>query len=103
MDKDSTDLAKALTVTGGINQLTANPSRVYVIRGDAQKPLVYQVDASQPDAMLLAQRFNLLPNDIVYVAEAGTTRWNRGLQRMMPTIQGLLTTAVVTRTIDNLR
>ena len=62
--------------TGGINQLTANPSRIYVIRGDYKKPTVYQVDAGRPDAMLLAQRFPLLPNDVIYVSEAGSTRWN---------------------------
>ena len=103
VNRTDTDLADALMSTGGINQLTANPSRVYVIRGDYKNPTVYQVDARRPDAMLLAQRFPLLPNDVVYVSEAGSTRWNRGLQQVLPTIQGLLSTAIVANTVDDLK
>ena len=97
-----TALADALMASGGINQLTANASRVYVIRGDYQKPSIYQVDAGQPDAMLLAEKFQLQASDVIYVSEAGSTRWNRGLQQVMPTVQGLLSTAIITNTVNDL-
>lgn len=100
---DQIDLATVIMSGGGINQLTANPSRVYVIRGEAQKPLVYQLDAGTPDGMLLAREFALQPNDVIYVAETGSTRWNRSLQQIMPTVQGLLSTAIIANTVDDLK
>jgi polysaccharide export outer membrane protein len=102
VNRDDTDLADALMASGGINQLTANASRVYVIRGDYKRPTVYQIDAGRPDAMLLAQKFQILPADVIYVAEARATRWNRGLGQILPTVQGLLSAAVVANTVDNL-
>lgn len=102
VNRDDTDLADVLQASGGINQITANASRVYVIRGDYNRPTVYQVDAGRPDAMLLAQKFQLQPSDVIYVAETRTTRWNRGLQQILPTVQGLLSTAVIANTVDNL-
>lgn len=101
VNRDKTSLADALMATGGINQLTANPSRLYVIRGDYKKPTIYQVDAGHPDAMLLAKKFQLLPSDVIYVSETKSTRWNRGLQQVMPTVQGLLSTAIIANTIDD--
>lgn len=102
VNTDRTDLADVLMASGGISQLTANASRVYVIRGDYNRPTVYQIDAGRPDAMLLAQKFHLKTSDVIYVAESRATRWNRGLQQILPTVQGLLSTAIVTRTIDDL-
>lgn len=102
VSSDDTHLAGALMASGGINQLTANASRVYVIRGDYKRPTVYQIDAGRPDAMLLAQKFHILPSDVIYVAEARATRWNRGLSQILPTVQGLLSAAVVANTVDNL-
>lgn len=103
INRYETDLADLVMYAGGINQLTANPSRVYVIRGDYRKPTVYQVDASRPDAFLLAQKFPIQPNDVVYVSEAGATRWNRSLAQIMPTVQSLLSTAIVANTVDDLQ
>jgi polysaccharide biosynthesis/export protein len=103
VNRDKTSLADALMATGGINQLTANPSRLYVIRGDYRKPTIFQVDAAHPDAMLLAKKFQLLPSDVIYVSETKSTRWNRSLQQIMPTVQGLLSTAIIANTIDDTR
>ena len=99
---DDTSLAQMLMAAGGINQLTANAQRVYVIRGDFQRPTIFQVDLRSPDALLLAQKFPIEPKDVVYVAEAPVARWNRALQQILPTVQGLLSTAVIANTIDNL-
>lgn len=96
------DLAKVLVAAGGINQLTANARRVYVVRGDYVTPTIYQLDSRHPDALLLAQQFPILANDIIYVAEAPIGRWNRALSQILPTLQGLLSTAVIVNTVDNL-
>lgn len=102
VNRYNTDLAGALQACGGINQLTANASRVYVIRGDSKKPTVFHLDAGRPDSMLLAQKFQLQPSDVIFVSETRTTRWNRGLLQILPTVQGVLSTAVFANTIDNL-
>lgn len=99
---ENTSLAQVLMAAGGINQLTANARRVYVIRGDFARPTIFQIDARSPDALLLAQRFSIAPRDVVFVAEAPIARWNRALQQILPTVQGLLSTAVIVNTVDNL-
>ncbi|WP_084197598.1 polysaccharide biosynthesis/export family protein [Solimonas soli] len=96
------NLAKVLVAAGGINQLSANARRIYIIRGDFEDPKIYQLDSRHPDALLLAQKFELQGNDIVYVAEAPIGRWNRALSQILPTLQGLLSTAVIVNTVDNL-
>ncbi|WP_084615818.1 polysaccharide biosynthesis/export family protein [Solimonas flava] len=96
------NLAKVLVAAGGVNQLTANARRIYVIRGDFEDPKIYQLDSRHPDALLLAQKFELQANDVVYVAEAPIGRWNRALSQILPTLQGLLSTAVIVNTVDNL-
>lgn len=96
------DLAKVLVAAGGVNQLTANARRIYVVRGDFDDPTIYQLDSRYPDALLLAQQFPLKANDIVYVAEAPIGRWNRALSQILPTLQGLLSTAVIVNTVDDL-
>lgn len=98
---DDATLAEALWATGGINQLSANASRVYVIRGDFKQPSIYQLDAASPEAVLLAQRFPIHEHDVIYVAEAAVTRWNRFLQQVLPSVQGLLSTAVIADTVND--
>lgn len=101
--RDDSSLAQVLMAAGGINQLTANARRVYVIRGDFKRPTIFQVDARSPDALLLAQKFVMEPKDVVFVAEAPIARWNRALQQILPTVQGLLSTAIIANTVDDLK
>lgn len=88
-------LAEAIGVTGGMSPLSADPSRVFVIRGELEKPVVYQLDARQPDALLMATMFQLQPRDVVYVAVNDLTRWNRVVSQIVPTIQALWQTDVL--------
>jgi polysaccharide export outer membrane protein len=97
-----TNLAEVLMAAGGINQLTSDPARLYIVRGNPAAPTVYQIDAHAPDGMLLAQQFEVQPRDVIYVAEATATRWNRFLQQILPSLQGILATAVTTNAVDNL-
>jgi len=82
------NLADALGSVGGLNQTTANGKSVYVIRGvedlEREPAKVFQLDAQSPTAFILAQRFNLEPQDVVYVGPAGITRWNRFISQLVP-------------------
>jgi polysaccharide export outer membrane protein len=80
-------LASALQKSGGINQDTAEATRVLVIRRGKTKPLVYYFNANEPDTLVLTTRFPLKPNDIVYVATADITKFQRVVQAFMPIIQ----------------
>ena len=88
-------IADALALSGGINPDTANPTFIYVIRGDYTKPLIFWLNAKTPDKMLIAERFSLKPKDILYVSSAPLTRWNRFLSLLLPSLQPVLITQAV--------
>lgn len=77
-------LSEALTSRGGVNPITSNPADIYVIRGTAKKPNIYQLDGKSPAGLLLADQFELQPHDVVYVESAGVTRWSRVVDQILP-------------------
>lgn len=86
-------LAEALTEAGGFTQITADANGIFVIR---QAPSesdelahVFQLDARNATALVLADQFSLQPRDIVYVTAAPLARWNRIIAQIMPTAQAL--------------
>jgi polysaccharide export outer membrane protein len=48
--------------------------------------VAWHLDASNVVNMVLATRFELRPNDVVFVAEQPVTRWNRVVQQMTPSL-----------------
>ncbi len=89
------NLAQVLGAAGGINLKTANPSRIFVFRGAYDKPKIFWLDARSPAAMLLATQFELQPQDVVFVATAGISTWNRIISQILPTVQTLYETKVL--------
>jgi len=87
MTKKRSTLAEALADTGYIVQENSNPMWIYVMRGETEMPELFHLDASSPDAMLLADKFPLRPRDIVYVDAADVVRWQRVIGRILPTAQ----------------
>ena len=94
-----TSLAEVLMASGGVNQLTAKAQRVYVIRGQLDKPEVFQLNANEADALLLADAFVVQPRDVVYVAEANISRWNRFLSQLVPSLQTLISGGIFANTV----
>jgi polysaccharide export outer membrane protein len=82
------NLSDVLGTVGGLNQTTSNGNAVYVIRGvenlDKEPAKIFQLEASSPSAMVLATRFDVQAQDVVYVGPANVTRWNRFISQLVP-------------------
>lgn len=89
MHRGRMTLAEAIGDSEGFDMVSSDPSRVFVIRGDVDRPSVYWLDARSPDALLLAERFPLEPRDVVFVSTAPVTRWGRVINQLAPTIRSL--------------
>ncbi len=85
-------IAGALGQSSGVNQNTADPSNIYVIRGaDGQEPSIYHLDAEEAYGLVLAERFELEAQDVVFVDTAGVSTWNRVISQLLPSITVLNT------------
>ncbi len=100
--KGRMSLSEALSEVGGIKPETSNPARIYVIRnGSKGKPEIYHLNAKSPDALILGDQFKLSSRDVVYVETAGVERWNRLIQRLVPTTNLLLNAAETDYTLGS--
>lgn len=86
---DGLTLAAALAQAGGLNQLTAKPTGVFVMRGvtdteGKRSVQVFQLDASNATAYILADQFKLQQRDFVYVTAAPVVRFNRVMSQIVP-------------------
>jgi polysaccharide export outer membrane protein len=115
IDRAGMSLTEALSSVGGINELQADATGVFVIRSaqrDAQNQAfltsfqqkneaqpetntaafsaanIYQLDISDASALMTGTEFTLEPYDVLYVTAAPLTRWNRVIKQLLPTITG---------------
>ena len=80
-------LAEALYETGGMFLTnSSDTSQVYIIRRKQNEVLAYHLDVSNPSRLSLATKFELRPNDIIYVAPQAITNWNRALTQVLTPI-----------------
>ena len=82
-------LADALFAEGGFSSETGNPGQIYILRSsvdDFNTVTAWHLDARNVANLITATRLNLLPNDIVFIAEQPVTRWNRVIQQLVPSI-----------------
>lgn len=103
MGRNGLTLAEALSEAGGINELQADATGVFVMRRAPDEAGVidlFQLNAKDATALVLADEFVLNPRDIIYVTAAPIARWNRIISQIMPTIQGVYFTARAEREID---
>ncbi|WP_425097895.1 polysaccharide biosynthesis/export family protein [Tropicibacter sp. S64] len=84
-------LADALYSNGGIPTETGNVREIYVLRGseDAREfgaVTAWQLDGRNAANFMLATRFQLRPNDVIFVSEQPVTRWGRVIRQITPSI-----------------
>jgi polysaccharide biosynthesis/export protein len=91
MVKGRMTLAEAINETGGLPPSIANPSQIFVLRGDYDAPSVFRLNAGSADALLLATQFQLKPRDVVFVSTYKVAEWNRVIGQILPTVTGLWT------------
>ncbi len=89
-------LAQALSDAGGIQGSSADARCIYVIRQTKTPNAVdvFHLDARNPTAMVLADRFNLGPRDIVYVDAGTLVRFSRVMSMLLPTVSAVSSTAL---------
>ena len=93
-------LADTLLGGSGYSVEKANPSQIYVLRAspdprDGGKVTAWHLNAKNPANLILATKFQMRPNDIVFVEEQPITKWNRTIQQIIPT---LITTSIAAAT-----
>ncbi|MDU8929822.1 hypothetical protein RXV86_20745 [Alisedimentitalea sp. MJ-SS2] len=72
----------------GVPTKTGNIAEVYVLRGaqSGSGVTARHLDARNVANLVLATRFELRPNDIVFVAEQPVTRWGRVINQITPSL-----------------
>lgn len=83
-------LTDALARAGGIDETTAHPSGIFVIRGQSESSdklaTVYQLDVRNATAFTMGSHFPLQPQDVIYVTTAPIARWNRVISLLLPSV-----------------
>ena len=73
--------------TKGINKATAKTKAIYVMREDVTKFLhidIFKVNIENPSGLVAANKFYILPNDIVYIPNTKLVKWNAVISLLTP-------------------
>ena len=76
-----------LISSSGMNQITANAKKVYVIREKFDTFLevdVFQLDVRNPVNLIAGQKFKIKKDDIIFIPPAEITKWNRTISLLVP-------------------
>ena len=89
-------LADAIYDDGGIPTITGNIRQIYVLRGSTDprefgSVTAWKLDAGNAASLMLSTRFELRPDDVIFVSEQVVTQWNRIISQITP---GLLNSSI---------
>ena len=79
-------LSVALAEAKGLSQSTSRGKEVYILRTEDHegKPRIFKADISSPTGYLLAGKFDVQAQDIIFVGTAGVTSWSRFINQVLP-------------------
>tara|TARA_Y200000002_G_C22679811_1_gene663553 strand:- start:418 stop:1560 length:1143 start_codon:yes stop_codon:yes gene_type:complete len=83
MDYSLTELIS----TSGLNQLTSNARKIYVIREKLNSFLevdVFQLNIKNPVNLIAGRKFLLQERDIVFIPPTNIVKWNRTISLLLP-------------------
>jgi polysaccharide export outer membrane protein len=98
-------LAEAIARAGGPSDQQADPTAVFVFRYElstpdgrpAARPVAYRLNLMQAQSYFLAQRFEMKPHDVIYIANARSDLPMKLLQAMNLFFQPVYTAKVVSQ------
>lgn len=83
-------LIEAIGRSGGPSDERADPSAIYVFRyepaaydgtpAEGSRPVAYRLNMRRPESYFLAQRFEMRPRDVIYMANAGANLPTKAIQ-----------------------
>ncbi|WP_244464800.1 polysaccharide biosynthesis/export family protein [Martelella endophytica] len=90
-------LADVLFDDGGIDRITGDVRRIYVLRREPYGPkpdtvTAYALNAQNAPKLILATQFEMRPDDIVFVATHPISDWNRVISQLLPSFTVVGTT-----------
>lgn len=109
-ERKTVSALEAIAQVGGLNDRSADPTGVFVIRDEkpeianavlgrsdfaTEQRFIYLIDLTQPSGLFLARNFNIQDGDTFYVTEAPFTQWTK-------TISAIIGTAGNVQTLDNI-
>lgn len=112
---DRLDLARAMAKAGGLEDTRADPSGVFLFRfettsmvrtlgapiltseSSSTSPVLYHLDLRDPESYFLAKRFPMQEGDIIYVANAEATDWQKFLNLVAAASAPVITGVILVR------
>lgn len=100
MRRGEMTLTEVLADAGGVNPFSSASSEVYIMRANpdiksptqaARNPVVYKLDASEPQALVLADEFPMRPRDVVFVNPTVPTVIGRFIGQFLPILNPAIT------------
>jgi len=86
LGSNEVSLTEAIALKGGLDEARADASGIFVFRNQQERIDVFQLDATTPLAFVLATKFTLQPDDVVYIVSDPAARWNEIIGQLIPTI-----------------
>jgi polysaccharide export outer membrane protein len=77
-------LMDAIGKAKGLNPNTSNGGEVYVLRSLNSESKIYRLDLTKSDNFLLANKFYVEPQDVIFVGPSNITKWNRVVSQLFP-------------------
>lgn len=90
--RGNVSLSEVIGDAGGLNPYSAAATKVFVMRADQNgEPIIYRLNAREPQSLVMTDNFMVQPRDVVYVSPTDLTEIGRFVGQFFP-----LTSAVQT-------
>jgi len=85
MRRGRMSLSEVLSDAGGLNPYSAAAGKVFVMRADSNgEPIIYQLNASSAESLVMAEKFTIQPRDVVFVSPTDITEFGRFIGQFFP-------------------